>query len=49
MLARTQPPARASALMQAASRLVEPDRMGRLFKVLALCHPALPTPPGFEA
>ncbi len=48
-LARTQPPARASALIEAARRLAEPDRMGRLFKALALCHPGCPTPPGFEA
>ena len=49
VLARTQPPARAAAMIEAARRLAEPDRMGRLFKALALCHPALPTPPGFEA
>jgi SAM-dependent MidA family methyltransferase len=36
------------ALITAARRLVEPDQMGRLFKALALCHPDLPTPPGFE-
>jgi SAM-dependent MidA family methyltransferase len=48
-LAQTQPPARAAALIEAARRLTEPDRMGRLFKALALCHPACPTPPGFEA
>jgi NADH dehydrogenase [ubiquinone] 1 alpha subcomplex assembly factor 7 len=48
-LARTQPPARAGALIQAASRLAEPDRMGRLFKAMALCHPGCSTPPGFEA
>ena len=48
-LARTQPPLRAAALVQAAQRLAEPDRMGRLFKAVALCHPALSTPPGFEA
>ena len=47
-LARTQPPARAAALVQSAQRLAEPDRMGRLFKALAICHPDLPTPPGFE-
>ena len=47
-LARTQPPARAAALVQAAQRLAEPDRMGRLFKALAVCHPGLPTPAGFE-
>ena len=48
-LARTQPPLRAAALVQAAQRLAEPDRMGRLFKALALCQPGLPTPPGFDA
>ena len=47
-LARTQPPAKAAALMQAAQRLAEPDRMGRLFKALCIAHPALPTPAGFE-
>jgi SAM-dependent MidA family methyltransferase len=48
-LAQTQEPARAAALIEAARRLAEPDRMGRLFKALALCHPGCPTPPGFEA
>ena len=47
-LARTQPPARGAALIEAARRLAEPDRMGRLFKALAICHPGLPPPPGFE-
>jgi SAM-dependent MidA family methyltransferase len=47
VLARTQPPVRGAALIDAAQRLAEPDRMGRLFKVLALCHPGLPAPPGF--
>ncbi len=47
-LARTQPPAKAASLMQAAQRLAEPDRMGRLFKALCIAHPDLPTPPGFE-
>jgi SAM-dependent MidA family methyltransferase len=46
-LARNQPPARAAALMLAARRLTEPHAMGRLFKALALCHPALPALPGF--
>ena len=49
ILARGQTPARASALMQSASRLVEPDMMGRLFKAMAIVHPALPVPPGFSA
>ena len=48
-LARGQPPARAAALITAARRLAEPDAMGRLFKALALCPPAAPVPPGFEA
>lgn len=48
-LARNQPPSRAAALIDAARRLAEPAAMGRLFKVLAVCHPALPQPPGFAA
>ncbi len=48
-LARDKPPANALALIEAAKRLAEPDRMGRLFKALALCHPACPIPPGFES
>jgi len=47
-LARTQPPAKAASLMQAAQRLAEPDRMGRLFKALCIAHPDLPVPAGFE-
>jgi len=47
-LARTQPPAKAAALMHSAQRLAEPDRMGRLFKALCIAHPALPVPAGFE-
>ena len=48
-LARGLPPARAAALLQAVRRLIEPDAMGRLFKVLAVCHPGLPELPGFVA
>ena len=48
-LARTQGPVRASAMVAAAQRLAEPDRMGGLFKALCVCQPGLPTPPGFEA
>jgi NADH dehydrogenase [ubiquinone] 1 alpha subcomplex assembly factor 7 len=47
VLARTLPPARGAAMIEAARRLAEPDRMGMLFKALAVCHPGLPTPPGF--
>ncbi len=48
-LANTQPPPRAGAMMEAAQRLVEPHLMGRLFKAMAVCHPALPSMPGFSA
>jgi SAM-dependent MidA family methyltransferase len=47
-LARTQPAGRAAALIEAARRLAEPHRMGRLFKALALGAQDAPTPPGFE-
>ncbi len=46
-LAERQPPARGAALIQAAQRLAEPDRMGRLFQAMVVQHPSLPTPPGF--
>lgn len=48
-LAKGQPPHRAGALMEAAQRLAEPHLMGRLFKMMAVCHPALPPLPGFAA
>jgi NADH dehydrogenase [ubiquinone] 1 alpha subcomplex assembly factor 7 len=47
-LARSQPPKRAAALIEAARRLAEADRMGRLFKAMALGVPGQPVPPGFE-
>jgi SAM-dependent MidA family methyltransferase len=47
-LARNQLPARASALIESARRLAEPDRMGRLFKAMALASPGCSIPPGFE-
>ena len=37
----------ASKLRTAAHRLVAPEQMGHLFKVLALTSPTLPPPPGF--
>jgi NADH dehydrogenase [ubiquinone] 1 alpha subcomplex assembly factor 7 len=46
-LARSQPPERAAALLDAASRLAEPSRMGRLFKALALSSPRAEALPGF--
>jgi NADH dehydrogenase [ubiquinone] 1 alpha subcomplex assembly factor 7 len=39
----------AGLILSGAERLVAPERMGRLFKALCLCDPALPPPPGFEA
>jgi NADH dehydrogenase [ubiquinone] 1 alpha subcomplex assembly factor 7 len=44
-LARSLPPAQAAAAMDAARRLGEPDRMGRLFKALAIASPACPPLP----
>jgi NADH dehydrogenase [ubiquinone] 1 alpha subcomplex assembly factor 7 len=48
-LARRLSPRRAAAMMEGARRLAEPDRMGRLFKAIALVSPDIATPPGFEA
>lgn len=47
-LAHGQPPGRAAALVDAAKRLAEPARMGRLFKALAVTHHDCPVLPGFE-
>ena len=47
-LARRLPPRQALAMLQGARRLTEPDRMGRLFKAIALVSPGSATPPGFE-
>lgn len=38
---------RALAQLAGTRRLLEPDQMGRLFKVLALCQPGLPALEGF--
>lgn len=48
MLARAAP-ASAGHQLSAAQRLIAPEGMGRLFKALAICHPDLTPPPGFEA
>ncbi len=48
-LARGLEPRRAIAMIEAGSRLAEPGRMGALFKAMALTHPDLPIPAGFEA
>ncbi|MEO3472280.1 SAM-dependent methyltransferase [Roseomonas sp. CAU 1739] len=47
MLARLDPRG-AGRHLSAAQRLTAPEHMGRLFKAICLCHPALPTLPGFE-
>jgi NADH dehydrogenase [ubiquinone] 1 alpha subcomplex assembly factor 7 len=47
-LARHLPPRQASAMMEGARRLGEPDRMGRLFKAIALVSPGTQAVPGFE-
>lgn len=47
-LARTLPAERAATMIEAARRLAEPNRMGRLFKALALGARNAPVPPGFE-
>ena len=46
-LARDRPPEQARSLVDAAHRLAAPERMGRLFKVLGMCHPGMGTLPGF--
>ncbi|HXP95472.1 MAG TPA: SAM-dependent methyltransferase [Telmatospirillum sp.] len=40
-------PQKADMIQSACRRLIEPSGMGTLFKVRALTHPGLPTPPGF--
>ena len=47
-LAQTQAPRRALAMTEAGRRLAEPDRMGALFKAMALTQPGLGVPAGFE-
>jgi SAM-dependent MidA family methyltransferase len=48
-LARGRPAHETMALIDAARRLAEPARMGRLFKALVLCNAGLPIPAGFES
>lgn len=47
MLIATATPAQAEAIRSARHRLTAPEAMGTLFKVVALQHRDLPTPPGF--
>ena len=48
-LTRDASPEKAAALASGYRRLVDPDAMGELFKVLALASPDGPTPAGFLA
>jgi NADH dehydrogenase [ubiquinone] 1 alpha subcomplex assembly factor 7 len=48
-LARSLSPVRAAAMMEGVRRLTEPDQMGRLFKAMAVSHPAMASCPGFES
>ena len=48
-LAQGLEPRRALGMIEAGRRLAEPDRMGALFKAMALTHPDLPIPAGFES
>jgi NADH dehydrogenase [ubiquinone] 1 alpha subcomplex assembly factor 7 len=47
LLGRATPTQR-EALESGCARLVAPDQMGELFKVMALTAPAAPLPPGFD-
>jgi SAM-dependent MidA family methyltransferase len=49
MLSANAAPKVAADLAGQMRRLIEPEEMGTLFKVLALAHPALPAPPGFAS
>ncbi len=46
-LLASAPPARRRQITSALDRLIAPDQMGILFKVLAIAHPEAPVPAGF--
>jgi len=48
LLIRDAAPEQAETLRRGCHRLIADTEMGNLFKVLAIAHPALPTPAGFE-
>ena len=48
-LCRNASPQQRAALESGVRRLIGPDQMGTLFKVLAVTSPGLPAPAGFEA
>jgi len=47
-LAKGKSPETARSIESGIRRLTEPEAMGALFKVIALAHPALATPDGFQ-
>lgn len=47
-LAKGKPPAAVETVTAGIRRLTEADAMGSLFKVIALAHPSLATPDGFQ-
>lgn len=47
-LAAQASPQDAATLRSAAHRLAAPEKMGHLFRVMALTSPSLPAPPGFD-
>lgn len=49
MLMRAATPAQSAAIAGAIARLIEPDQMGTLFKVLAVTDRQQPVPPAFDA
>ncbi len=49
MLAARATPRQQADIATALRRLTAPDAMGSLFKAMAVVHPGLPCPPGFEA
>ena len=48
-LAKNATPAQASDIASGVERLIAPEQMGSLFKVLCLMRAGLSQPPGFEA
>jgi len=48
ILLRNADAAQAEQIRTAVARLTAPDQMGSLFKVMAMCHPLLAAPAGFE-
>ncbi len=47
-LQRAAPPEQAGAVREALHRLIDPARMGSLFKAMCVTAPDTPCPPGFE-